>query len=546
MSATTPSTSPAPPTSPPPTHLPPLWVPDQRVEIIGLTGEYESGKTVFGLTIDPARTLMYDEEKSGASYLSLGFTRLDIITEVRKKHPHGFTPLQVYEWWVSHVRTIEPGRYRVIMLDTVGTVEAGLADWVNRNPKHFGHTAGQYEKMSGLFWGDVKEHWKLVLSDLASRCETFVFTTHMGNVWKGNQQTGKKKPKGKETLMELASLYLQMERLPGASGNKPAQPSAVVLKSRLAHASLDGETGSPVVVPLLPPRLPVATPAAIRKYMLAPPDYSRLKPEELAPERGLSADERLELETAKAQAEAEAERLRADARSGGREQTSTVVASQVGSLAEVPGMITRAQLEQIVSGRVVYLARACGPAASKEDMAAAWKGLLAKWNVDTATKLTEGQAGELIAALTGEMPAGEKQAEAAPAAPPSMADGMAAINALTDQQFAVMAAVVEGAKTKLAADQLAEIKRLAPLWMQLNGPNPPDKAGASTAWQAMLRKRFNVGTAAQLTTGQAAELIGTLKECEANPTAGLLGPATNGQAAGRTGAGTGKTAGATA
>ena len=72
----------------------PLW--PKSIEVIGGTGEYESGKTTFGLTICPGpETLYYDFEKSGASYeAELGFTRVDVPAEMQRRFPKGYTDSQ--------------------------------------------------------------------------------------------------------------------------------------------------------------------------------------------------------------------------------------------------------------------------------------------------------------------------------------------------------------------------------------------------------------------------------------------------------------------
>lgn len=287
----------------------PLW--PQPIEVLGLTGEFASGKTLFGLTIAPGQsTLVYDMEKSSATYQSLGFERVDVPTEMLRSYPNGYKPIDTFNWWLAHVKSIPAGKYRVIMLDPVSEVESGLADYVKANPSKFGRTAAQYVKMSGLMWGDCKDLWKSILADLASRCETFAFTSHMTNIWRDDKPTGKRKAKGKETLMELATLYLNMERKANGKGELPAKPAAVVLKSRLSTIKFDPGTGDTTIVPTLPPRLPIATPFTIRQYMAAPPDYSKLTPEECAPEATLTDDERAELAYATAAANRDAEELR--------------------------------------------------------------------------------------------------------------------------------------------------------------------------------------------------------------------------------------------
>jgi len=279
-----------------------IW--PKRIEVLGLTGEYASGKTLFGLMIDPRNTLLYDAEKSAGSYEGLGFTRVDLPAEMLRRKPGGYKPEDLFTFWLSHVRSLPTDRYSVIGLDPVSEIESGLADYVMSHPAEFGKTAAQYARSAGLFWGDVKELWKQVLCELASRCQTFYFTAHMGAEFAGGQPIpGKRKAKGKETLMELASLYLQLQRTPDTNGLIRAEPSAIVRKSRLAEARI--VNGKPQVIPLLPPRLELATPDQIREYMQSPPDYSALKSGELAPAEVLTEDDRAQIKLATAQAENE-------------------------------------------------------------------------------------------------------------------------------------------------------------------------------------------------------------------------------------------------
>lgn len=289
-----------------------LW--PQPIPILGITGEYESGKTFLGISIspDPKRLRVYDFELSADPYKTLGFDYVNVPAELSKKFPKGPRPIDVWNWWLDDVSTLEPGRFDVIHVDPITDLERGLVDWVECNPGHFGHTTGQYNSMSGVKWGDVKDYWKLILTTrVAVKCQTFSFVAHMGDEWdKGTKKpTGDRKPKGKDTLMELASLYLQMERPKDKTGNRKAVPSAIVLKTRLSHLVLT-EAG-PTIRPALPPRLPVATPAAIRQYLTIPMDYENLKDGEKAPERVMTDDDRLKLQVQRAEAERETALLNA-------------------------------------------------------------------------------------------------------------------------------------------------------------------------------------------------------------------------------------------
>ena len=398
----------------------PLW--PRPIPVIGVTGEYASGKTLFGLSVCPGPgTLVYDTEKSSESYEALGFDRVDVPAEMLRLHPRGYKPIDTFKWWRDHVRKISPGKYRVIVLDTVSEIESGLADYVLANPQEFGKTPGQYAKASALMWGDVKEYWKAVLSDLTSRCETFVFVAHTRTVWAGNTPTAKRAPKGKETLEELASLYLWMERKADAKGNVPPVPSAVVRKSRLAHTGV--VNGKLQIIPILPPRLPEATPDAIRRYQLEPPDYAKLSKDERAPEQVMTDDERAAVRLATAEAERDAEQLRLERihrqqNPPGRPAATTppptqpkeangtalpakadpkpVFPRQVTLPADDP--VTEQQLQQLGELREELFARDQNDK-TREEQLAIWKQILKKRGVETAKALTAKQAAELIGKL---------------------------------------------------------------------------------------------------------------------------------------------------
>lgn len=281
----------------------PLW--PKPIPVIGATGEFESGKTILGLSICPGpQTLYYDMEQSGASYDELGHVRVNVLAELQKIYPNGYKPVDLFLWWLKHVREVPPGKFRVIVIDPVTDLERGLTDWVNANPQHFGHTAAQYQKMSGIMWGDVKDYLKAILADLSIRAETLYYTAHVGKEFEGNTATGKLKVKGKSTLHELASLFLWLGRKPDAKGVKPNKPAARVMKSRLLVTRLvDGEIEMEQV---LPPVMPVCTPKTIREAFAAPAGGREIDNLERAESEELSDEDRLRLEIQKAEAERDA------------------------------------------------------------------------------------------------------------------------------------------------------------------------------------------------------------------------------------------------
>lgn len=267
-----------------------------KVPVLGVAGEKGGGKTLFISSIDPERTAMIDLEDSSASYNIPFAHRWSLYDEMLKELGRVPKPLECFLWFRNLIENgIKPDQYTVLAVDPITDIEQGMVDWVRENPEHFGHTKNQYDKAAGIMWGDVKAYWKLLLGIVSTKVETFAFTAHMGAVWKGERPVeGKRKPKGKETLFELASLYLQVERLPDEKGKVSDKPAARVLKSRLALTTIQG--GEIAHTPILPPYLKIATPASIRQYIQKPPDYAKLKSSELAPPEKLSDDDKLLIE----------------------------------------------------------------------------------------------------------------------------------------------------------------------------------------------------------------------------------------------------------
>lgn len=284
------------------------------IPIIGVCGEKWTGKTLFAASIDPQHTLMLDLEDSSASYNGIPFARrISLYEEMLAKYGRVPTPLECFKWFQATIEALQPCEFTVLAVDPITDIEQGMVDWVYAHPEHFGHTKAQYDKAAGIMWGDVKSYWKMLLGIVATKVETLVFTAHMGAVWKGNSPVeGKRKAKGKETLFELASLYLQLERPLDEHGKQSDKPSARVLKSRLALSEfVDGEI---VHKPILPPYLKVATPRSIREYIKSPPNYAKLKASEVAPPEQMTEDDRLLIkagiaENERAAAEANLSRL---------------------------------------------------------------------------------------------------------------------------------------------------------------------------------------------------------------------------------------------
>jgi hypothetical protein len=227
----------------------------------------------------------------------------------------------------------------VIGVDPISDIEDGLVDWVGSRYKEWGFNSEEkFRNASGIFWGRVKSEWKrILLGEIATKCQTFAFTTHLRQVFKfGKPVEGKFEAKGKNTLRETATLFLTLSRKPRKKGDPPCEaPWAEVDKNRLVvFQTVDGKKK---IKGVTPPVLPVATPDAIREYINNPPDFANLKEEELKVEKELSKEEELELQREIAEANLQA----AEAQERVTKQQVSLQAAREKALAKLrPGLKT--------------------------------------------------------------------------------------------------------------------------------------------------------------------------------------------------------------
>lgn len=289
----------------------PLWPNDYKIPLIVVTGAFGSGKTSFALDIDPVlkgtgktRTLIVDCENSAADYENqYEMDRIDVPQQFV-----GLTPAQMWnrvkDTVLSKVRT---GQYTNVIFDTFSPLQEGAFE---------NHKSGDTMKT----WSETKRDIEKFLTEVGAYVQTIIVIVHLRAK---KDKSMEKEPKGVETLKQLASFYLYLHRDPKGTvtiGGKqyPAcpnfpYPSGIILKSRLnVTTDQKDEYGGYIRRPLLPDRIPVATPAAIRSRYIhnkaiifseeeKMPDISPLVDE-------MSPDERLLTEQATAEAKVQAAR----------------------------------------------------------------------------------------------------------------------------------------------------------------------------------------------------------------------------------------------
>ena len=302
-----------------------LWS-GMRIPICMVSGPVNSGKTLFALTIDPncrrpaaevnATTIVWDQEGSADSYEGgLNFIHKDTraavaagihncVLPVVASDPRWLQLLKgkadcndspaaaMFRAWYLSLLDVPPGTFAVGVCDTFTPLQDGMVDWLRRHPEAFGRTVSEYTKASSMFlWPDVKAMLSHILAvDCRLRFATFVMTVHLKNEWASGTKTGKQVAEGLDVLEKLATVHLELDRSPKAKGKEaPRVPAAIVKKERLVRFGAVGQDDKPV----LPPRVDPCTPDQIRKYIVSPPDFSKLEAAERLPDQSLSDDQKL-------------------------------------------------------------------------------------------------------------------------------------------------------------------------------------------------------------------------------------------------------------
>jgi len=285
-----------------------------RIRRIGCTGEFASGKSLFIDRIDTRNTFKIDLEASSDTF-NLPFKKyVCLYDEVKTVNSSGIpTAIECFLWFDDMLEKVKTGEYTVVAVDPINEIQSGCYDWVYSNPGKFGRTQGQYDKMTAMVWGDVKTYLDMRIGMLTNKIETFAYTVHMGQVWKdGKPVEGKMKAKGSDVFRKMADVFFVLSRpVDPKTGRQPDKPIGIIAppigKCRLVHANPDD---CDEAYPILPPVIKDLTANAIRRYILKPPDYKNLAPDQLVPHYELTDDDKLQMQVRIAEAQEESERLR--------------------------------------------------------------------------------------------------------------------------------------------------------------------------------------------------------------------------------------------
>lgn len=409
--------------------MPDIWC-GFKIPVLGLAGEFSSGKTLFGLTIDPDNTLVIDMEESSATYSSLPIKkRVSFFDEMVARTGGKRIPSneEKFVWFRDLIMNMPSGEYSVLFVDPITDIEDGLVEYVENHPDEFGLSSKQMTEAGGLKWGAVNAHWNTLIGFVSRKVETLAFTAHMGNVWDGGRPVkGARKAKGKTALRKLASLYIELRREVGKDGRVAKLPTGLVFGDNAKERMSIWVPSRKEFVQILPPRIEECTPAKIREFIKNPVGLRDLKKSELLPPKPeLSPDEKLLLQAQIAEDQRAAEEAKAlsmaaiadGARAGlakiqaqqsqppqPQQQVTEPVVQQPAQVAQQVDIVREAfkEIEEELRPEFKQKVEAC-MAICRELKASAdqVKATLAKYGVDTWEKLTPRQLDELHAKLSG-------------------------------------------------------------------------------------------------------------------------------------------------
>ena len=219
-----------------------MW--SNSIPIIGVTGETGTGKTIFGLSICPGpRTLYIDLDVSGYDVINC----INLVKGATAQFPTGWNQKQLFALYEQCCHEIEVGQYDVIFVDNLPSIESGLTDTVADDYVRYGFgSRAKFTSAGGIFWKTVEIVHATLVKELASKCQTLVYSCPTKMEWRGNAPVaGSTVPQGKPILFELSSLFLHLYR----EQKEGVAPRAKVLKSRSRLQVADGKVD---VIPLLP------------------------------------------------------------------------------------------------------------------------------------------------------------------------------------------------------------------------------------------------------------------------------------------------------
>lgn len=260
-------------------------VPPQLHGVTYVTGHFGVGKSTFAAQFDNPASVAFLDFDGGKSrnlndmlHFGAWFPVLELAAA---KKGANYTDQDLFNVFTEILNGMPAGRFNTAILDNIGPMEAAFAAEVKRSPATYGCNPAN---VSAGRYGGANPGVKFLISRViaalnAKGITTIVVTAHVGAVWiNGVPVLNKFNAKGSEAWQQAALMTLAL-----VPGNGVA-PAGIVIKEAFGQMEFDAEKGDFTPKRVLPTKLPVATPAAIREYIANPISDRPALPEEIATE----------------------------------------------------------------------------------------------------------------------------------------------------------------------------------------------------------------------------------------------------------------------
>jgi len=267
-------------------------VPGDLRHLVVATGAWGVGKTTFVCGIDrPENVLMVDFEGKGEGVASqLGVENYFAPTiEMANVMGFEYKALHAFQRTREILQQMPAGRFTVLILDGLMTLQQGMVEEVKRNPVAYG--VKPENAASGSMGGPYPGVGVLLEMMFAAArtkgVKVIGITTEVGAVWGDRGPLlNKFEMKGQKIINKMSVLTVLLVK--GAGPGAP--PSGIVLKEQLAKTEF--KDGRLVVTKRIPPKLPEASMATVYGYLERPANFAGLRPEEIPSDEELAPFEK--------------------------------------------------------------------------------------------------------------------------------------------------------------------------------------------------------------------------------------------------------------
>jgi len=253
--------------------------------IIHVTGEHDTGKTVFALSCGapPDRIAFFDDDIKGRSTVEQlkrqGF-KFGMYVDLVERFA-GKREIEINESGMALIESIKPDQFDCIVWDTWTRFESSFHAVIQKNPNRFREFYAPMGKIkAGEMWQVSFAYEAQIIDQLLTKVPLLILTTHLKDDYINDKRTGRQIPDAKKTLNQKSNFRVWLRHNPDGP-----QPIGLVLK-RPVKLEVSDKGINPINI--LPRKLKPCTWQIIRKFWDNPVGDRPLKEDEKPDEFELS------------------------------------------------------------------------------------------------------------------------------------------------------------------------------------------------------------------------------------------------------------------